>query len=169
MKRLCVVLIVLGAVAGVYAGQTLAFPWMTDTMKAPCDKTALEWAIAEKSIRQDEPVKVTKEYDIVSMTAKPTQRGLVVQMNLKRRPGISLAPGHRDWQFKMNGLPAEAAIIVRKAYATADAFEDMRGLYLAISIDDRLTVCGTLDHVQVLPVNATQSQQRQAIVTLLSE
>ena len=169
MKRLCVVLIVLGAVAGVYAGQTLAFPWMTDTMKAPCDKTALEWAIAENSIRQDEPVKIGTPFDLVELSAKPSAKGLLVRAVCRLRPGISMAPGDSKWGRTMEIHSRRCLETAKSRFGEEGAFEDWRGLYLVMVVNERVVAVRTFEHFEALPPAVPPSIQNAAIAKMLAE
>ena len=169
MKRVCCgVLMVLAVLAAAYAGQTM-FPWASEELRKPCGKTILEWQIATNNMRPAAPQKLTTEFDVVQMVAMPKPRGLVVRMNLTRRPGVRFAPGDKNWHYKVHGLPATAANFVRRTYKMSDAFEDMRNLYLLISIDGELTVLGTFRNIVALPDNPTPQQQASALAKLLGE
>ena len=170
MKRLCMMLVVFAGIGvGVYAGQTLEFPWMTDAMRQPCGKTALEWWIAENSIRQDEPYKIGTQFDLTKLSAKPTAKGLLVRANCRRRPGITIKPGDRKWNRTTEIVSRRCLNQAQTRFGGEGAFEDWRGLYLVMVVDRRVVAVRTFNHLEILPPDAPANAQNAAIMSMLAE
>jgi len=155
-------------VAGVYAGQALTFPWMTDAMKTPCGKTALEWAIAENSIRQDEPVQLGDYFDLAALACKPSAKGLLVRAECRRRPGYIKTPRDQGWHRAMDIISRKCLDISKERFGTDGAFDGWRNLYLVLVLDGRVTVVRTFSHMKLVPPDVPENVQNAAIAEMLA-
>ena len=159
------------ACAACFAAGRQSFPWLQGELAEPCGKNTLEWRLAEQSIRQDAPVKASREFDVTRLDAKPTPTGLLVKMDLHRRPQISLKEGDTHWHFKMHGFPEYAAKLVKERFGLGKgaAFEDNRNLLFLISIDGCLTVVSTFNETKVLPQELPLNKKMQIATALFGQ
>jgi hypothetical protein len=159
------------ACAVCFAAGRQSFPWLQGALGEPCGKNTLQWRIAEQGIRQDEPVKASREFDVTRLDAKPTPGGLLVKIDLHRRPQITLKEGDTHWHFKMHGFPEYAAKLVKERFGLTKepAFEDNRHLLFLISIDGCLTVVSTFNETEVLPQGLPLNKKMQIAASLFGQ
>jgi len=157
--------------AACFAAGRQSFPWLQGELAEPCGKNTLEWRIAEQGIRQDEPVKASREFDVTRLDAEPTPAGLLVKMDLHRRPQITLKEGEKNWHYKMHGFRQFAARAVKERLGLVKdpAFEDNRHLLFLISVDGCLTVVSTFNETKVLPQGLPLNKKMQVAASLFGQ
>ena len=89
MKRLALYVAGMAVAAAAFAaGQAtkLKFPWAGDALNRPCGKTELEWRLATKGIRKDEPVNLAGYWMIRELRPEIRAKGVVLHANVSLRP-----------------------------------------------------------------------------------
>ena len=141
------------------------YAYVSDQLNLPCGKSNFEWNLVANALRVDVPVKLAPEWDIVRLEPKAQGDVLLVNCEIRRRPGIALTEKSPGWDYKIGGAAHLLIPIIRQRFADASAFEDERNLVTCVSIDGHLACVSTLGSRKTL--HATASQQEQA--SLLSE
>ena len=106
MKRTALVGWTLGIAALAFcAGRAgkLKFPYAGEALNSPCGKTMLEWRCETNSVRQDKPLAITNAFELISMSAKPSRKGLVVRANVRLREKVALQRGKPGWEEACRG------------------------------------------------------------------
>ena len=178
MRYFKVILVVLAAAAVGYAAAPKSpyelpcpaerLAWLTDEAKQPCGKTAFEWRLAANSIRADAPVKIMAQFDVVTMTASATERGLLVNISVKLRPGIAIVTAS-DWERQVHGACRYGADLARTHFGVGGMFEDTRNMYVVVSMDDRVIGVQTLNFQKSLARDASPAEQRAAVTEITSK
>ena len=178
MRYLKVILVVLAAAAIGYAAAPKSpyelpcpadkLAWLSSEAKQPCGKTAFEWRLAANAIRADSPVKIMAQFDVATMTAAVTERGLLVNITVKLRPGISIVTS-RDWEYQVHGACRYGADLARERFGLGGMFEDTRNMYVVVSMDDRVIGVQTLNFQKSLARNASPAEQRAAVTELMGK
>jgi hypothetical protein len=178
MRYLKVILVVLAAAAIGYAAAPKSpyelpcpadkLAWLSSEAKQPCGKTAFEWRLAANAIRADSPVKIMAQFDVATMTAAVTERGLLVNITVKLRPGISIVT-ISDWERQVHGACRYGADLARERFGLGGMFEDTRNMYVVVSMDDRVIGVQTLNFQKSLARNASPAEQRAAVTELMGK
>ena len=142
--------------------------WLSDEAKQPCGKTAFEWRLAANGVRPDSPVKIMAQFDVVNMTATATEKGILVNIAVKYRPGITITTA-RDGEYQVRGACRYGADLARTRYGFSGMFVDTRNMYVVVSMDDRVIGVQTLNFQKSLARDASPAEQRAAVTEITSK
>jgi len=121
------------------AAPKLKFPWASEAMNKPCDKTELEWRCLANAIGGGgEPTKLSKEFTVVSLTAEPLTRGLRVKAVVAPRPPFKPDPRAANWWQIIDRNTRYATSIAKSRFGDKGMFEDDRDIHLDFCVGEVL-------------------------------
>jgi len=124
----------------------LKFPWASEALNKPCDKTELEWRCLANAIpAQAKPAKLTRAYDMVELQAKPAKEGLLLKIVVAPRPPFAAAPGTDKWRGEMDAISRIAGEHAKRRLVDKDTCEDLRDMYLELHYGDKLIGTRNID------------------------
>ena len=169
MSRTLTVACVLLVTGLAYAAGVATFTWVPEELRCPCDKTELEWRLVANAIRQDKPVKLCGEFDLLNLRGTVKPKGLLVEANLRPRPALRF--GEQDKRWAMIMRTAENAVWehARKSFGKPGMFEARESMYLLIRIGGRLAIVSGFNHMELIPSTATPQQQVAAVASLMGD
>ncbi len=147
MKRIvCIlVLVAIGFAVGQAAPKVkLKFPWASEDLNKPATVTELEWRCAANGIGgPGEPAKLSREYKLIGIWAKPTAKGLQVTASISPRPPFKARLESEKWWKQMDHNSRLAMHHARRRFVDTATCDDFRNMKLAFYYKD--TLVGTRD------------------------
>ncbi|MHC4718505.1 MAG: hypothetical protein ACYS5V_16160 [Planctomycetota bacterium] len=132
---------------GFAAGQAVPkvrFPWASADLNKPCGKTELEWRCVANAIGgPGKPAKLSREYKLVQLWAKPTRKGLSVTASIQPRPPFKARPNTKTWWKQMDHNSRLAMHHARRRFVDKDTCDDFRDMRLEFYAGN--TLVGTRD------------------------